>query len=498
MRHCTNKSYLSGQEWYNCQAFRALFQSVGRCLRHTSDYGAIVFLDERIEANIEKLPTWLKMNLHKSMTVDQAGNLLQSFYRQMKARFPRKNNLSSPLLSQNISSQNFSGFQLSNVDDDDANTKCSNNYFNSKNSYSPNLTSPNLKSKFDMQRGTNNSYSPSSKSFNSSTNFDIQKDVKSTYNNANSNNTSNYKNSYSQNVGSSNSSSNYDIQGSTKFNSFSQMNMPSSMNKNFSNSFEPASKLFNYNDQKSIINKSPTIRTNNNTKNTNSFNFNDSKNSFNSNTSSFNFNDSKNSYDFNTYIDKADFSSSFDKATKPSDISQSLLLTNATPRQKAKSEYSPIVKQESKKQRSSSPIDVKSEKEKSVSNLLLTDMFCSSCGSLVIRIKDLDQADFKTITNPEFIQLLGTKERRVKIMFLGENAIHTDLTKPKNTVQSETDLCVFTSKECPKCGKPLAAYVSVSEDGSQFKRGELLFRQDVISMNFQGKLMSLLDIANIA
>ena len=54
-RHQFHKNYLSGSDWYTGQAFRALFQSVGRCLRHTNDYGAIVFLDERIDLNIEKV-----------------------------------------------------------------------------------------------------------------------------------------------------------------------------------------------------------------------------------------------------------------------------------------------------------------------------------------------------------------------------------------------------------------------------------------------------------
>lgn len=38
---------LSGEEWYNQQASRAVNQSVGRVIRHRHDYGAIIFCDER-------------------------------------------------------------------------------------------------------------------------------------------------------------------------------------------------------------------------------------------------------------------------------------------------------------------------------------------------------------------------------------------------------------------------------------------------------------------
>lgn len=87
-RHSTNESYMSGNDWYTGQAFRALFQSIGRCLRHTNDYGAIVFLDDRIESNLDKLPVWLKDNISTGLTPEDAANKLQSFYMKMKAKFP--------------------------------------------------------------------------------------------------------------------------------------------------------------------------------------------------------------------------------------------------------------------------------------------------------------------------------------------------------------------------------------------------------------------------
>jgi regulator of telomere elongation helicase 1 len=38
---------LTGDEWYNQQASRAVNQAVGRVIRHRHDYGAIIFCDER-------------------------------------------------------------------------------------------------------------------------------------------------------------------------------------------------------------------------------------------------------------------------------------------------------------------------------------------------------------------------------------------------------------------------------------------------------------------
>ncbi|XP_054602371.2 regulator of telomere elongation helicase 1 isoform X2 [Nothobranchius furzeri] len=54
--------FLSGQEWYRHQAFRAVNQAIGRVIRHKEDYGAIFLCDERfrspdVRAN---LPSWVR------------------------------------------------------------------------------------------------------------------------------------------------------------------------------------------------------------------------------------------------------------------------------------------------------------------------------------------------------------------------------------------------------------------------------------------------------
>jgi Fanconi anemia group J protein len=46
-RRFNNKQVLSGNEWYTQQAYRALAQAIGRCIRHSADYGTIILLDSR-------------------------------------------------------------------------------------------------------------------------------------------------------------------------------------------------------------------------------------------------------------------------------------------------------------------------------------------------------------------------------------------------------------------------------------------------------------------
>jgi len=61
---------LPGREWYNQQAYRAIAQALGRCIRHAADYGAIFLLDIRhcddgspnngIPNAHKKLPQWMR------------------------------------------------------------------------------------------------------------------------------------------------------------------------------------------------------------------------------------------------------------------------------------------------------------------------------------------------------------------------------------------------------------------------------------------------------
>lgn len=41
------RKVLSGSEWYDAQAYRALNQALGRCIRHANDWGSILLADAR-------------------------------------------------------------------------------------------------------------------------------------------------------------------------------------------------------------------------------------------------------------------------------------------------------------------------------------------------------------------------------------------------------------------------------------------------------------------
>ncbi|XP_012219996.1 Fanconi anemia group J protein homolog [Linepithema humile] len=58
----STKGLLSGREWYNVNAFRALNQAIGRCIRHKNDWGAVLLVDQRFQLsqNIHYLPKWVK------------------------------------------------------------------------------------------------------------------------------------------------------------------------------------------------------------------------------------------------------------------------------------------------------------------------------------------------------------------------------------------------------------------------------------------------------
>lgn len=55
--NCKEMGILTGDEWYTTQAYRALNQALGRCLRHKNDWGAMLMIDERLERQTGSLQT---------------------------------------------------------------------------------------------------------------------------------------------------------------------------------------------------------------------------------------------------------------------------------------------------------------------------------------------------------------------------------------------------------------------------------------------------------
>lgn len=80
-KHGLNKRLLSGQQWYESQAFRALNQALGRCIRHRYDWGAIILLEQRftIARNIAQLSRWVQKRVKRYDSYSSAISSLQDF-----------------------------------------------------------------------------------------------------------------------------------------------------------------------------------------------------------------------------------------------------------------------------------------------------------------------------------------------------------------------------------------------------------------------------------
>ncbi|KAK7088030.1 Fanconi anemia group J protein homolog isoform X2 [Littorina saxatilis] len=69
-----SRGLLSGHLWYEIQAFRALNQALGRCIRHRKDWGALIIVDDRFVKSTNKyangLSKWVrqKLRVHHSCT----------------------------------------------------------------------------------------------------------------------------------------------------------------------------------------------------------------------------------------------------------------------------------------------------------------------------------------------------------------------------------------------------------------------------------------------
>ena len=85
-----HRGLLSGDRWYSQQAYRALNQAVGRCLRHKADYGAIILVDERFtkpEAQAQ-LPKWLRPAVQTFSSFERATESLGRFFAGLEANPP--------------------------------------------------------------------------------------------------------------------------------------------------------------------------------------------------------------------------------------------------------------------------------------------------------------------------------------------------------------------------------------------------------------------------
>uniref|UniRef100_A0A0E0QUU1 Helicase ATP-binding domain-containing protein n=1 Tax=Oryza rufipogon TaxID=4529 RepID=A0A0E0QUU1_ORYRU len=88
----SSKDLLSGNEWYCHQAFRALNQAAGRCIRHKFDYGGIILIDERYqeERNIVYISKWLRNSIRNCGTFQETMDGLTRFFQNAEEQIKIK------------------------------------------------------------------------------------------------------------------------------------------------------------------------------------------------------------------------------------------------------------------------------------------------------------------------------------------------------------------------------------------------------------------------
>uniref|UniRef100_A0A0K0FDK6 DNA helicase n=1 Tax=Strongyloides venezuelensis TaxID=75913 RepID=A0A0K0FDK6_STRVS len=101
-KFCKQRNLLSGEEWYKIEAYRALNQALGRCLRHRNDWGLILMVDKRLYRIFEdnsddknKMSKWVVDNM-------KSYNNYETFRKQMRTFVDERKNLSIPVKKEDI------------------------------------------------------------------------------------------------------------------------------------------------------------------------------------------------------------------------------------------------------------------------------------------------------------------------------------------------------------------------------------------------------------
>ncbi|XP_034556652.1 Fanconi anemia group J protein isoform X2 [Notolabrus celidotus] len=103
-QHCKSRGLLPGNRWYEIQAYRALNQALGRCIRHKNDWGALILVDDRYKQNpnryITGLSKWVRQLVQHH---DTFGNAMQSLVAFSELQQKREE-AAAPADSQTLSS----------------------------------------------------------------------------------------------------------------------------------------------------------------------------------------------------------------------------------------------------------------------------------------------------------------------------------------------------------------------------------------------------------
>ncbi|XP_060558497.1 Fanconi anemia group J protein homolog [Ruditapes philippinarum] len=145
-KHKIDRGLLSGGDWYEIQAFRALNQALGRCIRHRKDWGALIIVDDRFVKRTEKycksLSRWVRS---KVQTFDVFSDFLTSmsnFTEKMIKEMPKVSPDTSFIPSTPCDDRRDSVYKRHSLD---------NSYLNNTIQASPYFTSPPLSQSPDLQ-----------------------------------------------------------------------------------------------------------------------------------------------------------------------------------------------------------------------------------------------------------------------------------------------------------------------------------------------------------
>lgn len=97
-RKFQKKSNLSGSDWYNTEAIRAVNQAIGRVIRHKNDFGAIYFMDKRFSHGnvMSSLSDWARKGLKVSENLKDMLQETRNFFNE-KQGFCKPSGSSKPL-----------------------------------------------------------------------------------------------------------------------------------------------------------------------------------------------------------------------------------------------------------------------------------------------------------------------------------------------------------------------------------------------------------------
>ncbi|XP_046841127.1 Fanconi anemia group J protein homolog [Xenia sp. Carnegie-2017] len=108
----TLKGLLNGRDWYEIQAYRALNQALGRCIRHRNDWGVILLIDERFGMSSKYkngLSKWLRNKLsHHNSFGDFLSSVKEFTVTRVNNSCPQNSVLQTPSRTSDVSSQDSS------------------------------------------------------------------------------------------------------------------------------------------------------------------------------------------------------------------------------------------------------------------------------------------------------------------------------------------------------------------------------------------------------